>query len=203
MRVISLSQQKLIETVPITHCWLDMVNLAGLFTSFCEYFDGKLSYSTTSTSEWTELVLKFFGEQAKKDNAVPVGEYMLVDQIWRGQHSEIVFALEHEHSGSDVNELLNKEVNHLIDLRAKAKVGIFYPNLGDEKTLVDNISSRILYRSLYNKIPFEEYMFILGFATRKQGHPAIMFKAYFFNDSGKKTDHREFVIRQAQKTETT
>jgi len=174
-----------------------MVYLPRLFADFCQYFDGKLSLRMTSTSEWTDLIMKFFAEQAAKMKMPVFYDYMLVDQIWRGEHQEIVFALEHEHKGADVNDLLNKEVAHLIDLRAQAKVGIFYPNLGDEKTLVNNISSRISYRALYVPIPNERYMFILGFTTRKMGHPAILFKAYFFDDHGKPTDLQEFTIRQA------
>jgi len=176
-----------------------LVYLPKLFADFCEYFDGKLSYSITSTSEWTELVLKFFTEQAVKESFLVIDNYMLVDQVWRGQNQEIIFALEHEHSGADVNELLDKEVAHLIDLRAGMKVGIFYPNLGDEKILTDNISRRIYYRAINVLIPHEQYMFILGFATRKQGQPAILFKAYFFDDHGKNTDQNEIVIRQAEK----
>ena len=176
-----------------------VVHLPSLFTDFCQHFDGKLSLRMTSTSEWTDLVLKFFAEQASRWKARAVNDYMLVDQVWRGEHQEIVFALEHEHKGADVNDLLNKEVAHLIDLRAQAKVGIFYPNLGDEKTLIDNIVSRIYYRALTVPVPNEEYMFILGFTTRKQGHPAVLFKAYFFDDHGKQTDLQEIVIRQASK----
>ncbi len=154
-----------------------------------------------TATDWTNLIMNFFSEQSIKNNTVNEGEYMLVDQVWRGQQGEIVFALEHEHIGSDVEELLDKEVEHLIDLRARAKVGIFYPNLGDEKTLVENISSRILHRSLNVDIPGEQYLFILGFATKKQSKPAILFKAYFFDHNGRRTGYQEHVVLQGPKSQ--
>jgi len=42
-------------------------------------------------------------------------------------------------------------------------------------------------------------MFILGFPTKKQRQPAILFKAYFFDDNGKETDYKELIIHQLDK----
>jgi len=75
-----------------------------------------------------------------EEKALAKNEYMLIDQIWLEQYQEIILALEHEHRGANINYLLDKEVSHLIDLRAMNKIGIFYPNLGNEKTLINNIS---------------------------------------------------------------
>lgn len=153
-----------------------------------------------SEAEWTELVLSYFAEQAKLETAEPIREYMLVDQVWRGRWQELVFALEHEH-GTDVNELLTHEVAHLVDLRAKQKVGIFYPNLGDENDLMEGIKKRISSVGLFFPLQ-EEYMFILGFSTRKQGRPAIKFKGYILDKTGKQTDLKEAEIFQAVKSPT-
>jgi len=151
-----------------------------------------------SQSDWTQLIFRYFEEQAEKEHAHAEPGYMLVDQIWRGESwQEIVFALEHEHVGTDVKVLLDQEVSHLIDLRAKLKVGIFYPNLGDEKTLLNGISSRVSGRSNAGlRIPGERYMFIFGYDTRKERQRAIQFKAFFFDEYGKKTDQEERVILQ-------
>jgi hypothetical protein len=174
-----------------------LVFLSGLFTDFCEYFDGKLSWSMSRT-EWTEAVLDYFKNQAQKEEARVEPEYMLVDQIWRGENQEILLAMEHEHE-TEVNDLLDKEISHLIDLRAKVKVGIFYPHLGDEKILMDNVSARILHRAIYVPIPNEEYLIILGFPTKKQKRAAILFKAYFLNHRGERANYREQIIMQAPK----
>jgi hypothetical protein len=127
--------------------------------------------------------------------------YMSVDQVWRGKPYELVLALEHENVGREANEVLSKEVAHLIDLRARLKVGIFYPNTGDERTLMNGISLRISNAAGGVQIPGEQYMFILGFTTRKQGQPAIRFNAYILDERGIETVHREQVILQAPKPE--
>jgi hypothetical protein len=178
------------------------IYLPELFDRFCDYFDGKLDYGAPST-EWTDLVLGFFDQQAARWNLHVLRNYMLVDQIWRGPHEEILLAMDHENVGTDVNELLTKEVDHLVSLRARSKVGIFYPNLGDEKTLLNGIGRRISDESDFGiRIPNEEYMFILGFSTRKGGKRAISFKAYFYDAYGKETrqgkDPLEHVILQAE-----
>jgi len=146
-----------------------------------------------SRAEWTEAILEYFRNQAQKEKANVEPEYMLVDQVWRGQNQQILLAMEHEHQ-ANVNEFLDKAISHLIDLRAKAKIGIFYPYLGDEKTLTDNISARILHRAISIPIPNEEYLIILGFATKKQKHAAILFKAYFLNHHGERTGFRDQIL---------
>jgi hypothetical protein len=107
----------------------------------------------------------------------------------------LIFALEHEHQ-TNIEEILSKEVAHLIDLRAQTKVGIFYPNLGDENYLIENIKKKIGSAVVWLPLK-EEYMFVLGFNTKKQGRPAIKFKAYLLDSSGKQTDLKETEIFQA------
>jgi len=176
-----------------------MVYLPSLFTRFCEYFDGKLNWSKMRGDLWTDLVLKFFEEEAQRERARPQREYMTLDLVWWGQYTQLVFALEHESSHREVNRLLDEEVSHLIDVRAKSKVGIFYPAVGDEDIFVKNVEERLYGRAYWgSKIPNEEYLFVLGFPATRQRKSAIKFKAYFYDDTGKRTGTNELVILQAE-----
>jgi hypothetical protein len=126
---------------------------------------------------------------------------MLVDQVWRGTRQEIVLALEHEHT-SDMAEVLSKEVEHLIDIRAEQKIGIFYPNLGDETDFMDKALSKIRKRMVALPLQREEYMFILGFQTRKDNRRAIRFHARRYGTSSSGLDwkmEKEIVIFQPGK----
>jgi len=147
-----------------------------------------------SGDDWTQLVLRFFEQEAAKENCLIESNYMLVDQVWRGKSREIVLALEHENTERIVNRLLEKEVAHLIDLRSRMKVGIFYPSAGDEATLMKEIHLRISNAAASVQIPGEQYMFILGFTTRKEGQQAIQFKATILDQLGAVKVHREHVI---------
>jgi hypothetical protein len=154
------------------------------------------------SGEWTQLILDFFKEQAVKHGATFETEYMDVDMIWRGEHMEIAFALEHEH-GTYVREVLEKEVNHLIDLRAKTKVGIFYPNTGDVKPLVESAEKWIAERTRAVRVVGEEYLFILGFNTSRDRRRVIQFQARFMKPDSVtgyvKTEQKELVIDQRPK----
>jgi hypothetical protein len=147
---------------------------------------------------YTEEILKFFEEEARKQKARPQREYMTLDLVWWSQFTHIALALEHENSHKRINSFLDEEVSHLLDIRADRKVGIFYPSVGDEKILVKNIEERLRYRFQGRPIPYERYLFILGFPTRKQGKPAIQFKPYYFDEKGKPTIGHEYVILQAE-----
>jgi len=171
-----------------------------MFSDFCNSFNQKIRWDM-SEADWTEMILSYFGDKANSESAEPINDYMSVDQVWRGRYQELVFALEHEH-GTDVNELLTHEVAHLVDLRAKQKVGIFYPNLGDENALIEAIKTKLASVGLFLPLQ-EEYMFILGFSTRKQGRPAIKFKAYILDKVGKQIDLKEAEIFQAVKSPAT
>lgn len=155
-----------------------------------------------SAEDWTQQVFRFFEEQATKEQWTVETDYMLVDQVWRSKQHWIVLALEHENAEKNVNRLLEKEVAHLVDLRARIKVGIFYPSAGDERTLMNRISERISNTGASVRIPDELYMFILGFTTRMKGRPAIQFKAYILDQRGIETVHREHVILQAARPKT-
>jgi len=149
-------------------------------------------------TSYTDAILNFFWEEALKQKARPQREYMNLDMVWWSPWSHITLAFEHENSHKRVNKFLNEEVSHLLDVRADRKVGIFYPNTGDEKILVRNIEEHLRYRARGRPIPYERYLFILGFPTRKQGKPAIQFKPYYFDETGKPTMGAECIILQAQ-----
>ncbi len=147
---------------------------------------------------YTEAILRFFEEEAQKQKVRPQREYMTLDLVWWSPLTHMTLALEHENSHKAINKFLDEEVSHLLDVRADRKVGIFYPSVGDEKILVKNIEERLRYRYQGRPIPYERYLFILGFPTRKQREPAIQFKAYYFDERGKPTIGQEYVILQAE-----
>jgi len=74
---------------------------------------------------------------------------MLIDAIWRyptPQYTdeEIQVALEHEISKRRVSDFLKEEIQRLIDIKAKYKIGIFYPSSEvDEKELKEGIEKKI------------------------------------------------------------
>lgn len=123
--------------------------LETLFDEFCKYLDGKLLWSKTKDREWTETIFKFFSNK-NKAKAIPFVEtkdYMRVDYIWRYPKEylkyNIELAVEHEGVERDIPTLLDHEIQYLIDLKARNKIGIFYPNQGDEKSLLDGVGQRI------------------------------------------------------------
>ncbi|RKX65626.1 MAG: hypothetical protein DRP41_02945 [Thermodesulfobacteriota bacterium] len=74
---------------------------------------------------------------------------MLIDAIWRyptPQYTDegIQVALEHEISKRRVSDFLKEEIQRLIDIKAKYKIGIFYPSSEvDEKELKEGIEKKI------------------------------------------------------------
>ncbi len=108
-------------------------------------------------------------------------------------------AVEHENKG-EVERFLNQEVQHLIDMKADHKIAITYPPLGEETTLIRRIRQRI--ESCAKKLSTgEEYMIVLGFATRKKRKSAIRFNAYFIDAQGEFLRRKEHVIYQSPKTD--
>jgi hypothetical protein len=65
-----------------TALMIDLVYLPGLFSDFCNHFNGKISWGMTAT-ERTNLILGYFAERAKSEHAEPIPGYMLIDQVWR------------------------------------------------------------------------------------------------------------------------
>jgi hypothetical protein len=181
-----------------------MALLEGLFDEFCEYLDGKLRWTETRRKEWTKIILKFFSEknQAESTPYIEAKEHMRIDYIWRYDLSrysinDIELAVEHEHERPKIDVLVNEEIQHLIDIKARNKIAIFYPASGDEKELIEKISERIRAQSM--KHPYEKYLIILGYPTTKEKKRAILFRGFFFDENGEIKDKKERIIWQARR----
>jgi hypothetical protein len=183
-----------------------VVFLDNLFDDFCKYLDGKLRWSETKDREWTETIFRFFSEKNLAE-VIPYEEardYMTVDYTWRfnpAKYSiyDIELALEHESQENDVAVLVNKEVQHLVDLKARNKIGIFYPRIGDERDLIEEIQRKIKNQSDDMKLSHEKYLIILGYATTKISQRAMLFKGFILNGKGDIEKRMEQVVFQAYK----
>jgi hypothetical protein len=183
-----------------------MIFLETLFDEFCKYLDGKLSWGESKDKEWTETVLEFFSQKNRSESIpfIEIKEHMSVDYILRydpNRYStyDIELAVEHEGQERDVETLINEEVQHLIDLKARNKVGIFYPRLGEETDLIERIQQKIKNQSGDMKLPYEKYLIILGYATFRQGKRSILFKGFIFNNQGEIENQMERIIFQKTK----
>jgi len=126
---------------------------------------------------------------------------MGIDYVWRYNPKrfsvyDIVLAVEHEGQEKEVAILVNKEVQHLVDITAWNKIGIFYPRQGDEKGFIEKVERRIKAQSNDLKLSLEKYLIILGYATTKLGQRAILFKGFIFNGKGDLEKRMESVIFQ-------
>jgi hypothetical protein len=183
-----------------------MIFLDTLFDEFCKYLDGKLSWSESKDKEWTETVFGFFSQKNKLE-IIPfkeAKEYMSVDYIWRydpNRYStyDIELVVEHEGQEKDVETLISEEVQHLVDIKAKNKIGIFYPRLGDEKDLIEKIKHKIRSQSNDMKLPYEKFLIILGYATTRNSRRCILFKGFTFNNQGEIENQMERIIFQKTK----
>lgn len=191
-----------------------MIYLNTLFDEFCKYLDKKLKWTQTQKGLWTNIIFEFFSGINKKET-IPYTEkkdYMRIDYIWRyafpNRYSihDIELAVEHEGINRRIKEIIESEVQHLIDLKAKNKIGIFYISQGSEKKFLEEISKRIKAQSdlfkLFTENPYicEKYLIILGYATTTpRGERAILFKGFIFNVEGEKEGEMEKIILQVEK----
>lgn len=167
-----------------------MTNLNTIFKEFCEYLDGKIKWAgknKTSRATITTLVFEFFEQRfSHKEGLIKTSPFMLIDDIWRypkPQYTDegIQIALEHEISKRKNSDFLKEEIRRLIDIKAKYKIGIFYPPSEiDEKELKEGIEKK-LKNSKYLAVPREEYLFILGRPSRQTGENVILFKAFHYS----------------------
>jgi len=185
-------------------------SLSTIFDKFCDYLDGKIKWSEQKTG-FTKLIFDFFSANIKEENLIEEKGYMGVDYILRKKipaysTDEIELAIEHEISYRNPENIIKSEVQHLVDIKAKYKVGIFYPSTGDEDQFKREIENKIKQAS-YLSVPWEEYLFIFGFPTTKEGKRSILFKAFQFtwNRQGnyqnlEAKQLKERVIRQKEVT---
>lgn len=160
-------------------------SLSTFFDKFCDYLDGKIKWSEKKTN-LTKLIFEFFSQVIGEQQSplVEEKEYMMLDYTARQKIPEystnmIELALEHEVSQRKPLDVLSREVQHLVDIKAKYKIGVFYPSTGDENQLKKEIENKIK-QSSYLSVPWEEYLFILGFPTTREGKRSILFKAFQF-----------------------
>jgi len=196
-------------TISLALKGLEMIYLKSLFEDFCKYLDGKLRWTKSKHKEWTDTILKFFSEKNKAEVIPHVEEFnhMLVDYIWRynpDRYSifDIEIAVEHEGEEKDITTLLEKEIQHLIDLKARNKIGIFYPRMGDEKEFIEKIKNRIASQSDVFRINDEKYLIILGYATTKMGKRAILFRGFILDQNGTLQEKIEQTILQKSSIKT-
>ncbi len=159
--------------------------LPKIFTEFCDYLDGKIKWSGKKTN-LTELIFQFFSHLITKEQSpfIEEKEYMNLDHIIRHKMPDysdnmIELALEHEVTQRKPLDVISSEVQHLVDIKAKYKVGIFYPSAGDEDELKNEIQKKI-EQAGYLSVPWEEYLFIFGFPTTQGAKRSILFKAIHF-----------------------
>ena len=177
-----------------------MIPLETLFERFCKCMDGKLRWSGKD-ADWTAIVREFLKSEAGSQTP-PLGfkeEHLRIDFIWRRPReslvSQIELAVEHENVTRELKDLFDSELQHLLDIKAVNKVGIFYVNEGDESPFVEGVEKRI--RAQHLRFPHEQYLIIVGRTTRREGRLAIRYKGYFFDAQGHITRRAEHVIAQA------
>ncbi len=166
---------------------IKMILLENLFGEFCQYLNGKLYWSKSKSKEWTDTVLSFFREknQAETIPYVEEKDYMKIDYIWRYDPkrysiNDIELAVEHEGEENDVATLVNKEIQHLVDLKARNKIAIFYPRMGDEKDLIEEIQHKIKSHSDVIKISQEKIPHNLGLFNNEKGEKSHPIQRFHF-----------------------
>jgi len=166
-----------------------MIDLENIFKKFCKYLNKKIKWAgkhKTSKTEISSLVFGFFENEFSQKGLIKISPYMLIDAIWRYPtppytDEGIQVALEHEISKRKVSDFLKEEIQRFIDIKAKYKIGIFYPpSEVDEKELKEGIEKK-LKNSKYLAIPWEEYLFIFGKPSKKAGENIILFKAIHYS----------------------
>lgn len=167
-----------------------MIDLISLFKALCEYLNEKIKWAgkdKISKKSITEFVFKFFDQEiSQKEGLIKTSPWMLIDAIWRYPKPKytdecIQIALEHEISKRKISDFLETEISRLIDVKAKYKIGIFYPSSDiDEKNLREVIKKK-LQNSNCLANPWEEYLFIFGRPNRQAGKNVILFKAFHYS----------------------
>jgi hypothetical protein len=176
------------------------VDLPSIFIGFCEHFEGRLVWAERGKI-WTDAIISFFREEAGRHKCRCEQEYMTLDMVWWSEYSDIMLALEHEIQERAPPALLEKEIRHLIDIKAQRKVGIFYPSEADEKSLIENAIIAWLEGHRLKVADFaEQYMFVMGRPTTKFGRRAILFRRYLFDGYGNQVSSpQEFTLKQADR----
>lgn len=176
-----------------------MISLPSLFNHLAEKSDGQLSWADKDRN-WTQWMFQCFdGYVMATCGAEGVSNYMDIDRVWRDVGlGYLILALEHENNFVR-KDFLSQEIQHLIDLKATHKVAITYPQLGEEEETIKEVCS-LLNRSTWLRLVdycTDEYLIVFGFATKKDGKPAILWKGYRMDYTGKLLDTYTRVVMQA------
>jgi hypothetical protein len=124
---------------------------------------------------------------------------MHLDQVWWSETSDIELALEHELQERRAGKLIQKEVRHLIDIKAHRKVLIAYLSEPDERTLVTNVQNWIKTHRFKISYPPEEYMIVIGRPTTKEGKRVFLYRRYLFYYTGLPNGQpKDYIITQAK-----
>jgi hypothetical protein len=174
-------------------------NLEKLFADFCEHFNNKLLWKRKG-KPLTKAILDFFSAEAGKlGYRIEKEEYMRLDQVWWSETSDIELALEHELQERRAGKLIQKEVRHLIDIKAHRKVLIAYLSEPDERTLVANVQNWIGTHRFKITYPAEEYMIVIGRPTTKEGKRVFLYRRYLFYYTGAPNGQpKDYIITQAK-----
>lgn len=176
-----------------------MVDLVSLFNHLGEKSQGQLKWDDKDKA-WTQWMFQCFDDYVTATHSVEgVSNYMDIDRVWRDPGlGYLILALEHENNFVR-KDFLGQEIQHLIDLKATYKVAITYPQLGEEEETIKEVCS-LLNRSTWLRfIDYctDEYLIVFGFATKKDGKPAILWKGYRLDYTGKHLDAYTKVVMQA------
>lgn len=139
-------------------------NASEFFAAFSRKLsDAKLPHWNDKSELWTKVVLKGLLEDLGKEHGFePESEWPFrIDQTWNimeeGQANSIEVAIEHE-TDADWQEVLRDEGSKLMDVKARLKVVIFYPDLHNFEKFTDKFSTEIRIQEL--KVPQERYLAI-------------------------------------------
>jgi hypothetical protein len=135
-------------------------------SEFYETFCKRLRNSTlphwNKSEPWTKLVLdRLLQGMGKELGFEPVPEYLRIDQTWsmsvEGHVNVIEVAIEHE-ANADWERVMYDEGSKLMDVKARLKVLIFYPELPQFEMFTRRFSSEIRVQEL--KLVQERYLTI-------------------------------------------
>lgn len=140
------------------------------------------------------MILGFLQDEGESRGYKVQREYLRVDMVWRNlQQNFIELAIEHESTEKRLSLLLDTEIQHLIDVQARKKLVVVYPNMGDETALVEYMGKRINSRNALTE-ECAQYCLMCGYSARREGKPVIMFNGYFLDERGKISNHRQRAI---------
>src|SRR5574337_1765116 len=176
------------------------VNLYDLFHKFADHTAGRFRLGAPR-KERTRFVMEFLREYLRSGGfEEPQREYMAIDAVWRDPYlGHIALAVEHENT-HDIREFINKEVQHLVDVKAEAKVAIAYPHMGEETSALAEITTKIQRAAnMTAELSGETYLLVFGANTWQEKKKAIRWKGYVINRLGVMQNQLEKVVPQASR----